>query len=351
MLGLRDLLPRRQICPAKLAICDDERQFVPATGQGWVTREASPPTIATRGGSTNPACSACSPCRHFAINQRAFLVLTPTGNILWDCVALLDAATEALMRGSAGSRPSRSRIRTITPACRTGRRLSTRRSFCMRPIASGSCGSLPAAPLLGRRRARNPPLDHTDPSRRPFAGSTVLHWGATADGAGALLAGDIVQVTPGARRATFMRSYPNMMPLSAAAVRQIAARLAPWPYRRIYGAFAGQDVLDEGRDRRALCRPLRRTSGGRRRHKLTGARPAPRRAASPRGRGTRCARGFEQQGRLRPSERSSGNSEREAAIDRVDGAGRIGAFVRREIDRASWRSRAPCRAGPWAGGR
>ena len=79
-----------------------------------------------------------------------------------------------------------------------------------------------------------------------FAGGTVLHWAGGAAGAGALLAGDIVQVTPGARRVSFMWSYPNMMPLPAAAVRRAAGRLAPWPYDRIYGAFPGQEVAQGG---------------------------------------------------------------------------------------------------------
>ena len=79
-----------------------------------------------------------------------------------------------------------------------------------------------------------------------FPGGTVLHWAGTADGAGALLAGDIVQVTPGAGRVSFMHSYPNMLPLSAALVRQVAARLAHLAYRRIYGAFEGQEIAQGG---------------------------------------------------------------------------------------------------------
>jgi hypothetical protein len=43
-----------------------------------------------------------------------------------------------------------------------------------------------------------------------------------------------------------MWSYPNMMPLSAAEVRRVAERLAPWSYDRIYGAFAGQEVARDG---------------------------------------------------------------------------------------------------------
>ena len=37
-----------------------------------------------------------------------------------------------------------------------------------------------------------------------------------------------------------------MLPLPAATVRRLLERLSPWRYRRIYGAFAGQDILDDG---------------------------------------------------------------------------------------------------------
>lgn len=49
-----------------------------------------------------------------------------------------------------------------------------------------------------------------------FPGGTAPHWAGTADGAGAPPAGDIVQVTPGGRRVSFMWSYPNMLSLPAA---------------------------------------------------------------------------------------------------------------------------------------
>ena len=36
---------------------------------------------------------------------------------------------------------------------------------------------------------------------------------------------------------TFMHSYPNLIPLSAAAVQQIADALTEWPYEMIYGGW------------------------------------------------------------------------------------------------------------------
>ena len=38
----------------------------------------------------------------FAIGQRALLIRTPHGNVLWDCISLLDAATVTLIKGLGG---------------------------------------------------------------------------------------------------------------------------------------------------------------------------------------------------------------------------------------------------------
>lgn len=55
-----------------------------------------------------------------------------------------------------------------------------------------------------------------------FAGGTVLHW---QEGGGVLLAGDILQVTPGKDAVSFMWSYPNMLPLPARSVEDVTGRL------------------------------------------------------------------------------------------------------------------------------
>jgi hypothetical protein len=70
-----------------------------------------------------------------------------------------------------------------------------------------------------------------------FAGGTVLHWAAGACGRGALLTGDILQVTMDRRYVSFMRSYPNLMPLSRADVECIVGAVRPFRFDRIYGAW------------------------------------------------------------------------------------------------------------------
>jgi glyoxylase-like metal-dependent hydrolase (beta-lactamase superfamily II) len=69
-----------------------------------------------------------------------------------------------------------------------------------------------------------------------FAGGAVLHWAAGAEGRGALLSGDILQVGPDGM-VSFMYSYPNLIPLPARAVQAVAEAVRPFAYDRIYGAW------------------------------------------------------------------------------------------------------------------
>jgi glyoxylase-like metal-dependent hydrolase (beta-lactamase superfamily II) len=89
-----------------------------------------------------------------------------------------------------------------------------------------------------------------------FDGGTVLHWAGGAAGKGALLSGDIVQVTPDRRYVSFMYSYPNYIPLSARRVQRIAQALAPYSFDKIFGAWWDQNVSSDARA--ALARSVDR---------------------------------------------------------------------------------------------
>jgi len=49
------------------------------------------------------------------------------------------------------------------------------------------------------------------------------------------------------RTVSFMYSYPNYIPLNAAAVQWIAAALEPFEFEQVYGAWFGQNVLSAGK--------------------------------------------------------------------------------------------------------
>lgn len=89
-----------------------------------------------------------------------------------------------------------------------------------------------------------------------FDGGAVLHAPHLSERRGALLSGDILQVTPGRDFVSFMWSYPNYLPLPAATVRTMQARLAPWAYDAVYGAFWDAEI--EGGAQAAVAASFRR---------------------------------------------------------------------------------------------
>ena len=65
----------------------------------------------------------------------------------------------------------------------------------------------------------------------------MLHWAAGAEGRGVVCSADIARVNMDRKSFTFMRSYPNNIPLSEKGVRAIGAALAPFQFDRVYSHF------------------------------------------------------------------------------------------------------------------
>src|SRR4051794_15102839 len=88
--------------PAACPICDDERQYVKATGQQWTTLERLRLTNRNSIKQEEPGLISIGVEPHFAIGQRAFLVRTGSGNVLWDCLPLLDEAVVEMIKALGG---------------------------------------------------------------------------------------------------------------------------------------------------------------------------------------------------------------------------------------------------------
>jgi len=232
--------------PERCPICDEERQYVPASGQRWTTPGALASAHANAWRQVEPGLFEIETHPRFGIGQRAFLLQTPQGNVLWDCIALLDPATVALVQalgGLAGIAISHPHYYTTMPdwaaAFDTPVYLHARdRDWVMRPddrVVFWDEDERDLAPGLTLLRLGG-----------HFPGGSVLHWQGGADGRGALLAGDIVQVGADRKTISFLWSYPNWLPLSGGTVARIAARLEMKAFARLYGAF-GLHITEEAR--------------------------------------------------------------------------------------------------------
>ena len=85
-------------CP----ICEDERQYVPPAGQTWTSLEELRTSHSNRIEEIEPGLVGIGTEPSFAIGQRALLVQTSDGNVLWDCVSLIDDATVSAVNAVGG---------------------------------------------------------------------------------------------------------------------------------------------------------------------------------------------------------------------------------------------------------
>jgi glyoxylase-like metal-dependent hydrolase (beta-lactamase superfamily II) len=229
--------PESNIPPNKCRICQDPRQFIPPQGQQWTTLEQLQKNHRNIFHQHEPNLFGVGTTPDFAIGQRALLIRSASGNFLWDCIALLDATTIEIINSLGGLRGiAISHPHYYTTMVDWSRAFgdttiylhAADREWVMRPDDAIEFWDGPK-----RELAAGVTLVHCGGH---FAGGTVLHWKDGADGRGVLLTGDILQVTPDGF-VSFMYSYPNLTPLSANAVRAIAAAVAPLSYDRIYGAW------------------------------------------------------------------------------------------------------------------
>lgn len=239
--------PPSESPPASCPICDDERQYVPPEGQRWTTfdtmRGAHKAALAAEGEFLGIGMTP-----HFAIGQRALLVRTPAGNVLWDCVPLIDRTLVELIEALGGL----AAIAISHPHYYTTM-VEWSQAFGGTPIHLHSadaewvmCSSSHVKHWSGECQEILPGVTMIRCGGH-FEGGSVLHVAGAHGGGGALLAGDILQVTPGCDGLGFMRSYPNFIPLGEIAIRRIASSLQDVAFDAIYGAFWGRVVREDAR--------------------------------------------------------------------------------------------------------
>ena len=239
--------PESENPPAECPICEDERQYVPASGQQWTTLKELRGTHHNRFETLEENMTAIGSEPKFGIGQHAILIQRDNGNILWDCISLLDEETIQKVNALGGiSKIAISHPHYYSAMVEWSREFDVpiyihedERKWVMRPddgvkFWAGETYSLGDGVTLVRCGGH-------------YSGGQVLHWAGGAGGKGVLLTGDILQVTADRKWVTFMYSYPNYIPLSAKKVERVGAAVEPYAFERIYSPWWGQDILQDGK--------------------------------------------------------------------------------------------------------
>ncbi len=252
--------------PARCPICDEERQYIGHQGQQWTTLGALRRDHRTVVAPVEPGLTGFSTEPRVAIGQQAHLIETAAGNLLWNAISLIDDPTIAAIAQRGGL----AGIAVSHPHFYTGV-VEWSRAFGGVPIFLHADDqewvTRPDAAINFWQGETTDPLPGSNliliRCGGHFPGSCVLHWPAGAEGRGALLTGDTIQVVADRHWVSFMYSYPNLIPLGADAVRRIVAAVEPYAFDRVYGGWSQSMVASDGKGAiaRSAQRYITRISG------------------------------------------------------------------------------------------
>jgi glyoxylase-like metal-dependent hydrolase (beta-lactamase superfamily II) len=227
--------PPTDTLPTQCPVCEDERQFIPPEGQSWTTLERL--RISHHNGfrQYEPGLIGIGTTPKFAIGQRALLLCTPEGNILWDCISLIDDATVTIINGLGGLRA----IAISHPHFYTTL-VDWSRAFGNVPVFlhadDANWVRQPDGCIKFWQGEKFELIKGVTLIRGGghFPGGAMLHWAAGAGGKGVVCSADMAIANLDRKSFAFMRSIPNFIPLSEKGVRAVDAALAPLAFDRVY---------------------------------------------------------------------------------------------------------------------
>lgn len=224
--------------PEECMICEEERQYIPPAGQQWTTLEKMQQsgTYSNHFVEEQKGLKSITTSPEFGIGQTVYIVEEQGFRLLWDCMAYIDDQTITRINEEGGlDAIALSHPHYYTTQVEWAEAFNCPiyiheddRQWVQEPsdrIIYWSGESLELSKGLALHRLGG-----------HFDGGAVLHW-AKSDGQAVLLTGDIIQVAADRQWVSFMYSYPNMIPLPAETVRDIALKLRPLKFSELYNAF------------------------------------------------------------------------------------------------------------------
>lgn len=229
--------------PATCITCLDERQWVPEEGQMWIA-----PTDLLKGHSVklnriqeklyeltiNPK---------FAIGQRAILVLSEHGNILWDCIPLLDEMTIEFIKAKGGLKA----IAFSHPHFYSNMNDWADVFDCPILIHKNDAEHV----IVKGKHVdfwQGEELELWDGMKLfliggHFAGSSIFHVPFLSK-EGSIICGDTLFLSPNKQHFSIVWSSPNRMPLPLTEMKRIQKRLDDIPFDAFYGYIGIQNLTE-----------------------------------------------------------------------------------------------------------
>lgn len=235
-------------------ICDDPRQYVPATGQAFTTlgklKDEGRKNVWWQD-DKNPQVWSVKTYPSFAIGERAMLVQTDAGNILWDLIPFLDQETVDKIVELGGLKA----IVISHPHYYSTWSEWSRTFQC--PVYVGEPDKIwlervgsPGADIRLLSKTYTDVLPGSGATAivagGHFPGSALLHWNGILFNADTIFTSpsgtNPVPGKPGVISFSWFWSIPNRIPLHPDDILSIWGIVKPYEFHTMLGAFKGQDV-------------------------------------------------------------------------------------------------------------
>ena len=230
------------VCP----ICADDRQAVPENGQTWTSLNLLTDNHSVIIEKIKEQLYELKMAPSFAIGQRALLVITPGGNILWDCIALLSKPTIEFIKSKGG-------LKAITfshPHYYTT--MNDWAAIFNCPVYihqkdeawifnKGNYISL----WSGLEKELWDGIRIINVGGH-FPGSCILHVPFLSP-AGTILCGDTFYISPSKKHMAIMYSYPNRIPLPMHEIQRIEKQMEVIPFDSMHGFYDYQNIYADAK--------------------------------------------------------------------------------------------------------
>jgi hypothetical protein len=231
------------ICP----ICADDRQYIPEGGQRWTTPQDLTSRHSIRTHQLHEKVYELEIAPAFAITQRAFLILSPQGNILWDCIPLLNDPIVEFIKAHGGLRA----IAFSHPHYYSNMHDWAETFDCPVYIHTKD-----EQWIFGKGDR----VELWDGAEKTlwdgmrlinigghFPGSSILHVPSLSK-EGTVFCGDTLVIAPNKKHIAVMYSYPNRMPLPHGEVRRIKQQMAAIPFDMLFSFMRDLNLAEDARE-------------------------------------------------------------------------------------------------------
>lgn len=229
------------VAPSCCVVCQDARQYVGNQGQNWTTLEEMKGNFHNEIFQEEEFVFGIQTHPNFAIGQRALLIQSAEGNVLWDCLSFLDEQTIDKIQDLGGIKYIAISHPHFYSSCFEWSQKFGAKVF----LPKDDEGWIMRKPLnleLWRDEISINSSVSLLQLGGHFPGSSVLLWAKGANSKGVLFSSDTIQVGKDKKSLSCMYSYPNYIPLGKKQVYDIANEILQYSFDRIYGAFKG-DII------------------------------------------------------------------------------------------------------------